>query len=211
MQVVQWQCFQSWCTWYFQLLFPHLKGFSGRFCILLLASNNNDVTLARTCRWGNFPISCRGACPIHHGFTTVGELDLNIVQWRDTLYIHTLRSHDVSMVLLGNDTIDGNHRFQILDNLQNALLGPLHAVFCALQDDTVGVGATAREADQHSTIITGNLVKNFSSPGDEVSVVFGVYKHFTFNNFVLKVNSDVRLSVTPFWFKTSHIYSPWSW
>lgn len=80
--------------------------------------------------------------------------------------------------------------YQVLDDLLDAFLGCLHTVLGSLEGDFVTLGAGAREADHHTTILICNLTQNLPSPDDKVAVVLGVNHHGVFNHIILPTDDS---------------------
>ena len=100
------------------------------------------------------------------------DLDFDVVVRRDLLH---LGAHDGAVILLLNDALDGNLRFQVGHDLQNASLSPLHVVCSALDGDLVRVGADAREGDCHAAVFISNHAQHIPAPYQKVPVMFGVH------------------------------------
>ena len=85
---------------------------------------------------------------------------------------------------------------QILDHLEQAFLRSLHAVTCALDDDTVALDTTTRETDSHATVLLANLTQDLTTASHEVAVMLGVDTNLILVNLVLKQGQQQMLQTT---------------
>ena len=80
--------------------------------------------------------------------------------------------------------------YQIFDDVQDARLSRLHAIFSSLDGDTFTGGAVTREADGDAAVLIGNLSQNLSSARHKVTVVFGVHVDLGFGDVFLQEEGE---------------------
>ena len=77
---------------------------------------------------------------------------------------------------------------QIFNDVQNLLLGSLHAVLGALDDHPAAVHPAAGEAHDHPAKVLRNLAQDLATAGHKVAVVFWVDGGLSLHNVVLRNN-----------------------
>lgn len=86
--------------------------------------------------------------------------------------------------------------YQVLNDLQHAFLGGLHAVFGSFQGDILTQWASAREAHHHASILLSNVPQDLTTPGHKVAVVLGVNEHVVLHHIILREKTSIHLYIS---------------
>ena len=81
---------------------------------------------------------------------------------------------------------------QVVNDLKESLLCAIDAVLGSLDNDTIALDATAREADGDAAKVVANLTQNLATSRHEVTVVLRVDIDLVFNDLVLQKVNHVK-------------------
>ena len=81
---------------------------------------------------------------------------------------------------------------QVVHDLKESFLCAIDAVLGSLDNDTIALDATAREADGDAAEIVANLTQNLATSRHEVTVVLWIDIDLVFNNLVLQKVNHVK-------------------
>merc|ERR1712128_76171 len=162
------------------------------FTVLHLACDADDVGVGRPVSVGNY----WWCFSILRSF--VRELDLDIEVRGDLLNLRALCTHDSSVEILFNFTVDGDHILKILDNFADPGNGGVDAVSGTLEVDLVSSDPISREADHYSSKFISDSPQNLSPSSNKVSVVFGINSHRILNNVVKLFNTSFNYDLCCF-------------
>ena len=86
------------------------------------------------------------------------------------------------MELLRDNAVDADQRLEVLHDLEDSLLGTLHAVLGTAELNRGALAARTGETDAHSAVVAGNLVQHLTTFGDEVLVPLGGHLNLIIHN-----------------------------